>query len=190
MRGTRRTGVVRGSVLYLLLIAAPAAGQDVFPPAGFDTFDSEMTLKLELLPVQGGVPRANGSVDVTVTGPVVVHRGDPVDPGDGLREIPTEIVQLELSGTSPLGAVSIHVHPEKSSEGLVKAQDASGDFLADSSFNVFVKVVIGQMTLINKEPFLVRATNLTKLPPIFDTYTHPPPAIDLFAEGDPDGPVI
>ena len=98
MQWNRRAGMV----LALLLIATPARGQNVFPPAGFDTFDSEMTIKLDLLPVSDCAPPANGSTEVVVSGPVVVHRGDPVDPGDGLREIPTEIVQLELSGTSPV----------------------------------------------------------------------------------------
>jgi hypothetical protein len=173
---------VTASLLGLLL-AGDASAQDVFPPAGYDVMDSEMTIDLEIL-----VPVPSGAV-LLVDGVAVVQRSAPVDPGDGLREIETEIVQMELTGTSPIQS-RISLNPDRSSVGRVKAQDASGDFLADSFFDVFVRVEAMGLTLFNKDPLFVQAVNLTKLPPIFDTYTHPPPAIDLFSVDDPNGPVL
>jgi hypothetical protein len=44
--------------------------------------------------------------------------------------------------------------------------------------------------LVNLEPVRVEAQGLLKLPPLFDTYQHPPPAIPLVLKSNPTGPVI
>jgi hypothetical protein len=43
--------------------------------------------------------------------------------------------------------------------------------------------------MVNLEPVRLQAGNLLKLPPLFDTYTHPPPSIPLVAKGT-TGPVL
>jgi hypothetical protein len=42
---------------------------------------------------------------------------------------------------------------------------------------------------VNLEPVRLEAANLAKLPPLFDTYTHPPPSIPLVAKGT-TGPIL
>lgn len=192
-RATPTTHSGRLLVAALLALAALLGSQRAaravapFPPAGLDAFDSEMSV---VLSVQGS---PTPSV-IDLTGPVAVLRGAPV-PGSGPTPcaIETELVQMDLVGTDPtFGTVRVRLDPERSSVGRVTAQGAACQHPASSFFDVFVVVEADTLPfqLQNLQPFRVAAQNLPRLPPLFDTYTHPPPSVPLVQVGNPGaGPV-
>jgi len=76
-------------------------------------------------------------------------------------------------------------------EGTFLGQPMTVRFPADSFFDVFVEAeVTGVGVLVNVEPVRVEAQGLRKLPPLFATYTHPPPAIPLVLASNPSGPAV
>jgi hypothetical protein len=183
-RESRRFGwrAVRGAVLVSALVCAGAADAAQFAGGRADHFESEMTIVLE-------VPGL-GVQNVELRGPTTVLVGERREDG-GVGVVDTEIVAMELSGSFLGQPMTVRVNPERSSLGEVRAQGASDDFPADSFFDVFVEAeVTGIGVLVNLEPVRVQAQGLRKLPPIFDTYTHPPPAIPLVLKSNPGGPVI
>jgi hypothetical protein len=162
-----------------MLAAAAASAQPVFPPAGADAFESTMNVQVTF----GAQTRS-----IELTGPTAVLRSDPEIGDDGKRRVRTELVSMDLRGTDAmLGEVRVRLNPLMSSSGEVHAQGMTADFPADSFFDVFVRVTIPIAgDLINLEPVRVEAQNLQKLPPIFDTYLHPPPAIPLVLASNPN----
>jgi hypothetical protein len=159
------------SVAFALPALAPA--QTPFPDVGgSDAFESAMSVELIV---------GNTRTTLQLRGPTAVLRGAPRIEDDKCV-IDTEIVALELSAAdTAFGDVTVRINPARSSVGKVRSQDAGCVFPADSFFDVFVLVDVGILGegLVNDEPVRVEAVNLRKLPPLFDTYTHPPPAIPL-----------
>ncbi len=126
----------------------PDLSTDRFPPAGSDRFESTMALDgYELVTPLGTCP-----LDFDGTGPTVVERGAPVGAGGGLREVDTEIVAMQLSGTGTLlpgspcnpGSsptsfpATILEDPAQASAGKLTDTDPrpARDFPADSFFDV------------------------------------------------------
>ncbi len=104
------------------------------PPAGSDSFDTTAVVTLD-------IPLLGLRDVVTLTGPTTIQRGDPVDPGDGRRELLTELVSLGLTGTSPvLGPIRLVQNPTLPSVGGIKASNVGSDFPADSFFDVFFEI--------------------------------------------------
>lgn len=165
----------------LVLALAASAAHASFPSAGSDTMQSSMQVEISVL---GGAPQS-----VSLEGPVTVLRGDPRD-DDGVRVIDTEIVALDLRGMLGASPMVVRQNPSLSSLGEVRAQGGGSDFPADSFFDVFVEIEVSGLVLVNLEPVRVQVQNLIKLPPLFDTYTHPPPQVPLVAKSDPGGPVL
>jgi len=99
---------------------------------------------------------------------------------------------MDLVGQFGGDPVHVRVNPERSSPGEVRSQGATSCFPADSFFDVFVEVELPEagLVLINLEPVRIEAQDLEKLPPLFDTYEHPPPEIPLVAKSDPEGPTL
>lgn len=153
-----------------------------FPGAGIDGFESDMNLVVDVTGV--------GEATTTLEGPVAVSRGEPRD-DDGTRVVDTEIVSMSMTGQFMGFDVELRINPEVSSVGEVRANGPTSDFPADSFFDVFFEVEIeGVGVLVNLEPFRVEAAGLKALPPVFDTYTHPPtPQIPLVMKGTA-GPVV
>jgi hypothetical protein len=133
-----------------------------FPDAGLDVFESSLTLEgYELATPLGICP-----VDFDDTGPTCVQRGAPVDLGGGQREIDTEIVAMQLTGTAtiladpncqlPAGPVPVTIIESlaKASTGKVTDtnSDPSWDFPADSFFDVFFEVEIPSVGTIPGGP--------------------------------------
>jgi cysteine-rich repeat protein len=102
----------------------------VFPPAGPDDLDTLAVVSIQGLPDES----------VQFRGPTAIQRGDPVDPGDGRREIQTEILSMDLSGSSSLGTLRLVQSPTLPSIGKIKSQGPDADFPADSFFDVFFEV--------------------------------------------------
>jgi hypothetical protein len=179
-RTTLRRVVWIGAVAALGLAAGDARA--TFPDAGSDTMDSSMSVELTVL--------GSGVQTVELRGPVTVIRSDPRDDG-GRRVIDTEIAAMDMVGQFFGQPIHVRQSPERTSLGEVRAQGAGADYPADSFFDVFVEVEItGLAPLVNVEPVRVQAQNLIKLPPLFDTYTHPPPQIGLVQKSNPQGPVL
>jgi hypothetical protein len=161
-----------------LLLALAAYGDDdggfdtSYPSAGEDRFERTVaTVEIEVtLPGVGALPIALTDLEtVQLEGPMLVMRGDPQDSdGDDLVDIETEIVELELTGTSSFGPIAVRQSPDRPSMGLVEQQTPGQDFPADSFFDVFLEVEILNVGLIgyNPEAILMEA-ELSDLPPGF-----------------------
>ncbi len=83
--------------------------------------------------------------------------------------IDTEIVQMDLVGSSPLGPVSIQRSPTRRSVGQIVAQQREQDFPADSFFDIFVEIRVGELTLVNEVPIRMSAV-ITEIPPKITVY--------------------
>jgi hypothetical protein len=128
---------------------APKPSDTTFPDAGSDAFDS--SLSLDGYPFALDIPGTMiCKIDLDAGGPVVVERGAPAGTP---RQIPVEIVAMQLTGTGtvrpdssgcplPPGDYPITVveDPAQSSVGRVTAAGPGSDFPADSFFDVFFQV--------------------------------------------------
>ncbi len=166
----------------LLLFASPTPAAE-FPDSRSDHFDSEMSVVLT-------VPGL-GTQAVALEGPVTVVIGERREES-GIGVVDTEIIAMELVGVFNGNPITVRVNPERSSLGQVRAQGAANDFPANSFFDVFVEVEITGFAapLVNLAAVRVEAQGIQKLPPLFDTYTHPPPSIALVSKANPSGPTV
>lgn len=149
--------------------AQPQCSQ--FPPAGPDTFQTDAVVTVQ-------IPALNLTDVVALSGPTVISRGTPFDPGDGRREVPTEMVSLDLTGASPvLGALHVIESPTLASTGLVKSQSAGVDFPADSFFDVFFEIETTLPPPLNRlrnaAPLRMRQV-IDCFPPLSAIYQPPP----------------
>ena len=86
-----------------------------YPPGGTDSFPSGALLSVEMPGL--------GMFDLTLNGPTDVRRGDPGDvDGDGLMDIQTEILAMNLVGMSPAGPVTLRQSQTRASRGVVEQQ--------------------------------------------------------------------
>lgn len=112
-------------------VPASAASQTL-PPACQDTFPSGGQLLLELTSV--------GLFEFSVNSPATVQRQNPGDrEGDGLTDVQTEIVALELVASNPF-PILIRESPSRSPTGLIEQQSAAHAFPANSFFGVFAEI--------------------------------------------------
>jgi len=166
-------------VLWLAIASIPYAL--CYPPAGFDYLDpTTATIGLEII----------GMFNETITavGPTNVSRSNPYDPGDGRIKIDTEIVSMNLAGTSVnIGPIVVIESPSKASNGTVQQLSRGVDFPANSSFSVFVEI---QTTLSfpfrvlhNDDPVFMNAI-IYAIPPLGSIYKSSPEPIPLKNEQD------
>jgi len=134
-----------------------------------------------------------GSVPIALSGPTTVHvffegpnEGDANDSnGNGRDDVGTEIVDMQLTGNSPLGPVLVKLHPTKPSRGqieeTVNIQVGRLDVppfgppgsTADSFFDVFFEIhVIGQV-FHTQTPKRMSSVIAHKPPAPGDTYENP-----------------
>ena len=147
-------------------------------------------------------------VDVSLSGPTEVHvffegpegvADD--DDGDGLDEVETEIVSMELTGDSPLGPIIVRQSSLQRSLGEIEEiEDKTSGILdvppfgspgdtADSFFDVFFEIEVGGQTLFNSRPASMAAVIEHKPPECNATYrsTHQPIELLDIATGEPTG---
>jgi hypothetical protein len=122
---------------------------------------------------------------IDLEGPTTVHvffegsaEGEATDnDGDGLDEVKTEIVAMELTGSSPLGPVTVRQNPDISSIGEIEEtnNDAPGvldlppftpEGTADSFFDVYFELEMGEFVFRTDEPKHMR-TIIDHKTPIF-----------------------
>ncbi len=135
-----------------------------FPPAGPDEFPvslAQIGIDLSL----NGIP----DTEVSAQGPFLVQRSDPQAGSDGRNVIDTEIVQMDLVGSSPLGPVTIQQSPTRRSVGQIVARQRGQDFPADSFFDIFVEIRVGELTLVNEVSIRMSAV-ITEIPPKITVY--------------------
>jgi hypothetical protein len=94
-----------------------------YPAAGEDVFDNTTaTVEIEYsMDSVSAAPRGGELETIELQGPARVTRSDPADQdGDGLIEIKTEVVEMELRGTASFGEVIVREREDKESVGLVE----------------------------------------------------------------------
>lgn len=158
-----------------------------FPAPGCDSFQSGGQVNIEL--AAGGEPftvtlngpttivRETAPQDVTAYPPA--GRALPAGPsGNGLDEVETEMIQLDLQGlTSMFGTVHVHQSPTRATHGLFEEQvdDTPGemDFPADSFFDVFFEIdITGVDTVYNQDPMRLECV-INEIPPLLCLYQPP-----------------
>ncbi len=148
-----------------------------FPPAGIDEFPVSIA-QIAIDFTLDGIPEG----DLSAEGPFVVERGDP-RPEGGSNVIDVEIVQMNLTGTSPLGPVRIRESPTRRSVGRIVALQEESDFPADSFFDVFVEIQIGDTQFENRTPIRMQAI-INEIPPRITVYRSlADPVVELFIVG-------
>ncbi|MCX6894447.1 MAG: hypothetical protein NTZ16_02870, partial [Verrucomicrobia bacterium] len=146
---------------------------------------------------------------VNLSGPATVHvlippNGLAADTdGDGLDQVPTEMVALNLVGSSSLGSVLVRLAASQPSLGEIEEQvnknpgtldvppfTATGT--ASSFFDVFFEIQVGQQTLHGAGPAHLMALLTHKPPAEGETYGNPnmQPIPLLDANGQPTGMML
>lgn len=174
------------SIAVFLTLAAPLGAQSQpegevvtgrFPPAGEDIFPvsiAQIGIDLTLDGIIEG--------DISAEGPFTVLRSDP-RPDGGRNVIDVEIVQMELTGSSPLGPATIRQNPRRRSTGQIRARNEQSDFPADSFFDVFVEIELGDIRVENRSPIHMEAV-IQEIPPRITVYRSlTDPVIPLFVAG-------
>ena len=111
-----------------------------------------------------------GLVSAALNGPSSVRRGDPADlDGDGLLEIETEIVAMNLAGTTAYGPIGLMQSPARRSFGLVKQRTPDADYPAESFFDVFFEIQTPLGAMHNLVPVRMQAT-IDAIPPLLAFY--------------------
>ncbi|MCP4245632.1 MAG: hypothetical protein GY778_01150, partial [bacterium] len=101
-----------GAAVLVAVMAGNAAADfgDPFPGAGTDSFPSDLTHTVQFIANPLGLPV--GTFPLTANGPTEVVRGDPYPGGPGSRyQIDTEIVSMNLTGTTPFGPITVRESP-------------------------------------------------------------------------------
>jgi hypothetical protein len=164
--------------------ACPALAHHAFEgfPAGQDSTDSDATMEIEIF---GLLPPTL----VQLSGPTVIGRGDPFDPGDGHWTIETEIVEMSLTGlVDPVGPITVSRHSTSSSLGFVTQIVPGIDFPAESFFDVFVEVETPLGPLFNSVPVGMLA-EIQAIPPFDEPFSSLNP-VELFESTNPTGPPV
>ena len=105
------------------------------------------------------------------------------DDGNGRDEVETEILSMDLRGTSPRGPVSISVRDDIASTGQIEEQQNAqagtldvapfGDGLADSFFDVWPEIRIGDQVFHTAEPLPLDTIIAHKPPQDGERYVNP-----------------
>lgn len=150
------------------------------PQPGCDSFSSGARVVVRI--------NATGELStVNLNGPTLIRRNNkPIDKDqDGLDEINTEVVFMELAG----GGITVRESPTRASIGVIEEQANASpgvlNFPATSYFDVFFEVdLAGGVTLHNETPFRIQC-KITEIPPFLCFYVPPirEPIVLLNAQG-------
>jgi hypothetical protein len=143
---------------------------------------------------------------ISLSGPTTVQVNIPPDGtasdsnGNGLDDVPTVMTELNLSGQSSLGPVTVNLDPSRPSLGMIEetVNNTPGVLdvppftptgTASSFFDVFVQVHVAGQTLHSATPMHMTSTIRHKPPQKGDTYVNPftTPIVLLDANGNPTG---
>src|SRR6266700_2529635 len=174
------------------------------PPVEIDTFPASVAqVTLGLLQPDGGMKTET----VNLSGPTVVQVN--IDPatgfaadtdGDGLDQVPTEMLDLDMVGSSSLGPGVVSLDPSRPTLGQIEERVNTNPGILDlppfesmgsanSFFDVFFEVQVGAQVLHAEQPAHMMAVITHKPPAPGETYvnpfTQPIPLLD--ANGNPTG---
>ena len=141
---------------------------------------------------------------VALAGPSTMHvcigaQGQAADPnGNGRDDVATELAQLQLTGTSALGPVTVTLNANmtslggieenvNSTAGVLDVPPFTATGTAASFFDVFVEVAIGGQTLHGGQAARMVATISHKPPAPGETYVGNGSVALLDANGNPSG---
>jgi hypothetical protein len=149
-----------GCVFMLAIVSVPNVLG--YPPAGSDYMEhTTATIELEIIGMF--------IEPITAKGPTTVSRSNPYDPGDGRIKIDTEIISMNLVGTSNyIGPITIIESPSKKSTGAIQQKTAGIDFPADSFFDVYVEIQTRlpfPNGIIHNDDPKHMSTTISKIPP-------------------------
>ncbi len=143
---------------------------------------------------------------IDLTGPTTVHvffegavEGEARDnDGDGLDEVSTEIVDMKLTGMSPMGPVEVRLNPDipsigeieeinNNTPGMLDLPPFTTEGTANSFFDVFFELEMGEFVFRTDKPKRMETVISHKPPQEGDTYENPEliPLVDLY--GQPTG---
>jgi cysteine-rich repeat protein len=190
-----QTNIGFGALGALSGIASTSAPLDppecvVFPPAGSDSLETDAVVTVQISPTLTDV--------VELSGPTVISRGDPEDLGDGLRQVPTEMIGLTLTGHSLiLGDLTVRESSTLASTGLIRARQSGSDYPADSFFDVFFELEtnlpppLHQLRNAPDDPLRMRQV-IDCIPPLGAIYQPPPgqQVISLLSEAGDEVAVL
>ena len=149
-----------------LIPPCPVSPNQPHPQPGCDIFGSAARVNVRF--------NATGAVTgASLGGPVQIARENKASDKDqdGLDEINTEMVFMELTG----GGITVRESPTQHSDGVIEEQtDTTGglDFPADSFFDVFFEVEVAGLTLHNDTPFRL-GCKIDEVPP-YKCFYEPP----------------
>ena len=149
---------------------------------------------------------SGGTEVVNLNGPTTVQVNIPPNgaatdsDGNGLDQVTTEMTQMDLTGTSSQGNVSLHLDPAhptlgqieetvNNTPGILDVPPFTATGTANSFFDVYVEVQIGGQTVHPAKPLHMAAVIRNKPPRPGDTYVNPftDPIQVLDANGNPTG---
>ena len=182
-------------IVFMLLAALGLVA--VVLSVGLPPFDSKAralpTAGTDILNVTGSTSIISvlGSETIALTGTVTIQRSDPRIEG-GVEVVDTEIVAMDLTGTSVTGPITVVESATLVSSGEIRSlQPLPDEYPASSFFDSFITVAIpgspiDPQILHNKAPFHLVPTSggievsLTAWPPTGVTYEDAPePCIPL-----------
>lgn len=179
---TTNPNLVTRKVLFFVIVCAfvltvsGVPGVLCYPPLSVDYMPSTTaTMELEITGLFNET--------LVLNGPTTVARGMPYDPGDGHVSVDTQILNMNLAGSSAhLGPMTIIQSPSKTSNGTIRQISPGVDFPASSSFDVFVEIqttlAFPFRTFHNDDPVFMNA-NVASIPPWGSNYTGPPAPVPL-----------
>ena len=171
-----RLGLVTVMVFVVLAFGVDtAAAYTPEEKEGFDRLCSEAVIDVEIDTTRDGILDTL-LTGITLEGPVVVKRTP--GPEVPLAQIDTEIVQMELTGSTLIGPIEVRAGGELGlppSTGAIVEQAPGTDWPADSFFDVFFELTgtpYGPLTNSPPEPCHVEAviTNPPGIPPYHIDY--------------------
>ncbi len=127
-----------------------------------------------------------------LSGPTSIQRGAPYDPGDGMVQIETEIVSMNLTGFSDMGMMTASTIPMPQSLGLIKQQASGNDYPAESFFDIFYRIELPSVGFQGEAKFPTHhESTINQIPPYGSIYvTNPLQPVPLFDPLNPTDPPI
>ena len=155
----------------------------LLPPADLDVFDSIATVTIS-------IPSQNVLTTVAMSGTTAVQRDDPLRFGD-LFTIPTQITQLDLTGISCLGPLTLTQSSARPTLGRLDQLDQSSCFPLGAFFDVFFEVDAGGFTLHNESPLRMSVPGgVGAIPPYDSTFESTGPVTLVNEQGQPVGTLL
>jgi hypothetical protein len=145
-----------------------------YPPAGSDYMNGTTAIiELQILGPYGFTET------ITTMGPTNVSRSDEYKPPDNRSKIDTEMVSLNLMGTSPhIGPITIIESPSRTSNGTVQEIVSEQYFPSTSFFDVFVEIhttLPPPLQILHNDAPANMSAIIDRIPPWGSNYTMPIP---------------